>query len=267
MRRLRRAPADPPAATRQVRADFYSPVPDLAAIGDDVWERRSDLPGIAFDTRGQIEWAERELGDHVAAFTDPPGFRLANAYYESVDAEICDAILRWARPRRVVELGSGWSTLLLRAAAGEAQVTTYDPYPAEFLTDVEAVGAEAVPLEVFEALAGGDVLFVDTSHVVKLGGEVNRIVLEVLPRLAPGVLVHFHDIWLPYEYHRHLVETMGMFWTEQYLLQAFLAGNPDWEVLFAAQAVAREHPDRLRALVASYTGETFPSAFWLRRTA
>ena len=240
---------------------FYSPVPDLTSLPQDVWTRRSTLTGIAFDAAEQIAWAERELAARIAAFTPPEGFLLANRYYESVDAEVCDAIVRHLAPRRVVELGSGWSTLLLRAAA-PGRVTTYDPYPAEFLDGVERLSAQEVPLAVFDALGAGDVLFVDTSHTVKIGGDVNRIVLDVLPRLAPGVVVHFHDIWLPYEYHRVLVEDMGMYWAEQYLLQAFLIGNP-WEVLFAAQAVAHEHGERLQALVPSYTGENFPSAFWM----
>jgi predicted O-methyltransferase YrrM len=241
---------------------FYSPVPDVATLPEDVWTRRSPLTGVAFDSAAQIAWAEAELAPLIAAFEPPEGFRLANRYYESVDAEVCDALVRRLAPARVVELGSGWSTLLLRAAA-PGRVTSFDPFPAEFLDGVERLGAQEIPLDVFDGLEAGDVLFVDTSHTVKLGGDVNRIVLDVLPRLAPGVVVHFHDIWLPYEYHRVLVEDMGMYWAEQYLLQAFLIGNP-WEVLFAAQAVAREHPERLEALVPSFTGENFPSAFWLR---
>ena len=248
-----------------IRGDFYSPVPNFAVLPDDIWDRRSDMPGVTFDSARQIDWAERELASHIARFEPPPGFRLQNRYFESVDAELCDAILRWASPQRVIELGSGWSTLILRGAARSARVVTYDPYPADFLTDVERVAAQDVPLGAFEELGAGDVLFVDTSHTVKLGGDVNRIVLEVLPRLASGVVVHFHDIWLPYEYHRVLVQDMEMFWAEQYLLQAFLIGNSAWDVMFAAQAVAHEHGDRLQRLVPSYTGASFPSSFWMRR--
>jgi predicted O-methyltransferase YrrM len=259
---IRRRRAEP-----RVRTDFYSPIPDLEALPADVYDRRSELAGIAFDSAAQIAWAERELAPRIAAFQAPEGFRLDNSYYESVDAEVCDAMIRHLQPARVVELGSGWSTLLLRAAA-PGRVTTYDPYPGAHLAvggTIEPLAAQDVPLRVFEELQAGDVLFVDTSHTVKIGGDVNRIVLDVLPRLASGVVVHFHDIWLPYEYHRTLVETMGMYWAEQYLLQAFLIGNDGWEVLFAAQAIAHEHPDRLRALVPSYTGESYPSAFWMRR--
>ena len=101
---------------------------------------------------------------------------------------------------------------------------------------------------------------------MKTGGDVNFVVLDALPLLAPGVVVHFHDIWLPYEYHRALTHILGMYWTEQYLLQAFLIGNPDFEVLFATRAVAVEHSERLQALIPSYSGENFPSGFWLRRS-
>ena len=219
---------------------------------------------MAFDTAQQIAWAEAELAAGIAAFEGPPGFRLANSYYESVDAEICDALVRRLAPSRVIELGSGWSTLLLRAAA-PGRVTTYDPYPAEFLDGVERRAAQDIPLEVFDGLRAGDVLFVDTSHTVKLGGEVVHLFLEVLPRLAPGVVVHVHDIALPYEYDRRYVVDLQMPWAEQYLLQALLCGSLDWEVLFGAQAVARKHPARLRAIVPSLRDRHYPSSFWMRR--
>jgi hypothetical protein len=110
------------------------------------------------------------------------------------------------------------------------------------------------------------VLFVDTSHVVKRGGEVNRIVLGVLPRLRTGVLVHFHDVFLPYDYPRLFFELGGHF-SEQYLLAALLSGSEDWEVVIAAQALWR---DRREALVEAIPtlrdpGPVGPSSFWLRR--
>jgi len=268
-RRRRTTPAgaghEPAGRRIEVRHDFYSPVPDLDALSPAIWDRRSDLAGVDFDSAAQIAWAERELAAHIRAFGEPAGFRLHNNYFETGDAEVADAVVRWAGPARVIELGSGWSTLILRAAAGADRVTTYDPYPAEFLSGVVKTAAQDVDLAVFEALGAGDLLFVDTSHTVKIGGDVNRIVLDVLPRLAPGVVVHLHDIWLPYEYHRVLVVDMEMYWAEQYLLQAFLSGNRDWEVLFACQAVAREHPERMQTLIPAYTGQNSPSSFWMRR--
>jgi hypothetical protein len=275
--------------TQVVPRSYYSPIPEPSEIGPEVWERRSELRGIVFDAAEQIAFAERELAAAVREFEAPlepsgtPGeFHLHNAYYESVDAEIAYAMVRRFKPARVLELGSGHSTLVLAEAcernAGEGSPVEYvacNPYPfagvvpegLPGLTEHRRESAQEVDEARLRALGDGDILFVDTSHVVKIGGDVNRVVLDLMPILAPGVIVHFHDIWMPWEYHRVLVDDMQMSWSEQYLLQAFLIGNAGWRVLFAAQAVARDHGDRLQALVPSYTGENFPSSFWLRRAA
>jgi hypothetical protein len=270
---------------RLVRRDYYSPVPDLDALPADVWDRRTAMRGIPFDTAAQVEFAESELRPYVSELDAPSTdardgrFFFDNRHYESGDAEIAYAMVRRFRPERVVELGSGFSTLVLAEAcrANEREghpssLQANDPYPRGVITEpvlglseVLERPAQEIPVSEFEALDRDDILFVDTTHVVKLGGDVNYIVLEVLPVLRPGVVVHFHDIWLPDEYHRALTEILGMHWTEQYLLQAFLAGNRDFEVLFAAHAVSTEHPRRFRELLPRYTGATYPSGFWLRR--
>jgi hypothetical protein len=126
------------------------------------------------------------------------------------------------------------------------------------------VRAQDVPLPVFEELSAGDVLFVDTTHTVKLDSDVNRIVLDVLPRLAPGVIVHVHDIFLPYEYPRKWPEEMGLHWAEQYLLQAFLSGNPSYEVLAAVFALCRDRPDAMARLAPTWRPGAEASAFWFR---
>jgi hypothetical protein len=130
--------------------------------------------------------------------------------------------------------------------------------------ELNVVSATDVPLAEFEALGEHDVLFVDTTHTVKLGSDVNRIILDVLPELAPGVLVHFHDVFLPYEYPRTFLERR-LYWNEQYLLQAFLAQNPAWEIVLPLHALVRERPEPLSTLVASFHPGSGPSAFWIRR--
>ncbi|HEV2813064.1 MAG TPA: class I SAM-dependent methyltransferase [Solirubrobacteraceae bacterium] len=247
---------------------WQSPLPDLAELAPDHFDRPSPLHGIRFDLAEQA----RLLGDLaplVARFAPPAGFRLDNGWYESVDAEVLDALLRRLQPRRVVELGSGWSSLLIEAALPDGAIhSVHDPHPNERVAGlaVDRTPAQELPEDVFTALGANDVLFVDTSHTVKPGGDVNRIVLDVLPLLAEGVVVHFHDVLLPYEVHRAWLER-GWWWFEQYLLQAFLAGNPDWEVLLAVHALTRERAALVGEVVPSYTGATYPSAFWIRRTA
>ncbi len=267
-----------------VRRDYYSPVPDFDRLPSDVWDQRTALCGIDFDPGRQIEFAERELGDGIRELQAPKtsgvgGFFFENGTYEYGDAEVAYAMVRRFRPDRILELGSGFSTLALGMAAAangrEGRVPSLlanDPFP-QGIVGPCAIGvrgcssraAQDIPLSEFRELRRNDILFVDTTHVVKIGGDVNYIVLEVLPLLAPGVLVHFHDIWLPDEYHRALTEHLDMHWTEQYLLQAFLAFNAGFEVLLANHAVARYESERFETLVPGYTGQNYPSGFWLRR--
>jgi hypothetical protein len=100
---------------------------------------------------------------------------------------------------------------------------------------------------------------------VKTGGDVVRIVLEVLPVLRPGVLVHFHDVFLPYEYPRAWVFELRRAWGEQYLLQAFLAYNEEFEVLMPCHALSRAEPERSSQLISSFGPEVARGAFWIRR--
>ena len=255
------------AGWQVVERRFYSPVPDLDALPADVFARRSELAGVELDVDAQAAFAESELGPFLAEFGDgPAGWTPRNGYYDRGDAGIAYAVIRPLRPARVVELGSGFSSLVIDHALDEgAEHTVYDPYPSPLVPDARPLPAQEVPLEAIDALAAGDVLFVDTSHTVKLGGDVNRVVLELLPRLAPGVWVHFHDIWLPGEYHEVLVRQMEMYWAEQYLLQAFLAFNADFEVTFATRAVADARPELLPRLIPGLDATLWPSSFWIRR--
>jgi Methyltransferase domain len=268
-----------------VRASYDSPIPRRRELDDALFERDSAMRGIDWDPERQTAFLERELAPFLAEFRprsapDAPvgAFRLDNATYDRVDAELLYALLRFAKPRRYVELGSGYSTLVAaealarNAAEGHAgRISCFDPYPSphvEVRQDlaplVRRTSAEQLPESVVSELTAGDVLFVDTSHTVKLGGDVNRIVLELLPLAAPGVIVHFHDIFLPRDYSRGHLDG-AHFWTEQYLLQAFLSGNDAWEVLIGGQAVALHAPERLRAHVPSFDPGVSPGAFWIRR--
>lgn len=265
-----------------VYATYDSPIPDLEALEASFFDAPSPMRGIDFDAERQIEFVERELARYCREFAPPLSasdagphrFYLRNGTYESVDAELLYAIVRRFAPSRIVELGSGFSTLIFHEALSRAGVAipehvlqTYDPYRSDLLspgTVVSPLPAQDVPEEVFQSLGDGDVLFVDTSHTVKVGGDVNRIVLDLLPLLNPGVLVHFHDIFLPYPYSRRHLED-AHFWAEQYLLQALLAGNEGWEVLVGGCAVARAYPERLADAVPSFRKGVIPGAFWIRR--
>ena len=273
-----------------VRADAYSPIADLASLPADAFARAAAMPGLELDLDAQLALLSGELGPPLTAWQpplDPPGdelgFHLNNPFYGPLDANVLYALLRARRPARVLELGSGYSTLVIaRAALDNARDgaplahTVVDPELSPLAlrpggaAGVAAprmlrTGAERLPVAEFDALAGGDVLFVDTSHAVRIGGEVVTLVLERLGALAPGVLVHFHDIFRPFEYPRLLLERYNKHWQEHYLLQAFLAYNPEFEVLLANHALARLRFAQVRELVPALTPAMAPSGFWFRR--
>lgn len=270
-------------------ANFHSTIPDLPPEDHPIWERRSG--SLPVDTAAQIAFVESDLarytGGEFEEATAPAkrhGFRYWNGLFETADAELLYALLRHIRPKRVLELGSGFSTMITGAALARnaqdgspAEFTAVDPEPRTEVADaIAGVGtferrdARDLTVDSYAALQAGDVLFIDTSHIVKLGSEVNQLFLEVLPTLAPGVWVQVHDIFLPYEYPRYRLVASGFF-NEQYLLHAFLLGNDAWETRLALHAMAREQRERLTAVVPSL-GETTlaeysPSSFWIRRRA
>lgn len=264
---------------------YYSPIPDLAHLPEGVWEARDPMRGIEFDLDAQIGFVERDLAPHIAEFAWDTGVAPEHSYdpnndsYPLPDARVLYAMMRHLRPGRIVELGSGQTTRVMAQACREndrdgapARLCAFDPFPTAIddglpgLTELVRVKAQDVPDEVFAELQSGDVLFVDTTHTVKISSDVNHIVLRVLPLLQEGVIVHVHDIFLPYEYPRFFFADFALYWAEQYLLQAFLAFNSSFEVLCAVHALGRERGPRMAATGALAPGE-IGSSFWIRRGA
>ena len=263
---------------------FYSPIPDLEQLPPGTFTKTSALPGTDWDLDRQLEYvrslrpALEEFRSVVNGGGDP--WRYApNLSYTEADASMLYAMIRTTKPKRIVELGSGHSTLVTAQAArrnaSEGAAPTlevFDPFPSVVtddlpgLTRLERIGAQQVPLSVFESLEAGDVLFVDTTHTVKVGSDVNFIVLEALPRLREGVHVHLHDIFRPYEYPRQWMEDYGLYWTEQYLVHAFLIFNSGFEVLAAMHALQRDRRDAMAELLPPAVADWPGGAFWMRRT-
>jgi predicted O-methyltransferase YrrM len=264
-----------------VRADHYSPIPDLEALPDALWDEAAPMPGVELRIEAAAALLERELAPFIAEYAppaEPPGtahgYHTHNPMYPAFDAEVLYAMVRHLKPARVVEVGAGFSTRVVRDALARhpAEHLVYDPDPAaaERAGDAEVrpLRAQEIPLAEFSRLEAGDVLFIDTTHTVKAGGDVVRLVLEVLPSLAPGVVVHVHDFYRPFEYPRLLMERFRVVWQEHYLLQAFLAFNEAFEVLIANHALARLRPELVRAVVPGVGDGIAPgSALWLRRVA
>jgi hypothetical protein len=264
---------------------YYSPIPDLANLPEGVWDARDPLRGIAFDLDAQMAFVESDLTPHLEGLAWGADVAPADAYdpsndsYPPADARVLYAMVRHLRPRRIVELGSGQTTRVIAQAAranalagSPVELRAFDPFPTAVddslpgLTGLVRTKAQDVPDEAFTELQAGDVLFVDTTHTVKLASDVNHIVLRVLPLLADGVIVHVHDIFLPYEYPRFFFADFALYWAEQYMLQAFLAFNSSFQVLCAVHALGREQAARMASAGVLSPGEP-ASSFWIRRGA
>lgn len=266
---------------------FYSALPSLPeverAAGRIFRERAEDgIPGV--DVRPD---AQLDLLSRLAALVDPLGiprtktqgwrFHGVNESYEMADASVLAGMLLHIRPTRVIEVGSGYSSALMldlrERALPDVELTFIEPYPElldALIDDVDrastrrlALPAQEVPIEEFTRLGAGDVLLIDSSHVAKIGSDVNHLFLEVLPRLATGVWVHVHDVFWPFEYPQHWVRE-GRSWNEQYLLRALLQESDRWQVELFTHLLLTRHR---AAFEAAFPGAEpyFGGSFWMRR--
>jgi len=272
---------------------FYSPVPDLGDLEKrEVWDHKSALVGLDFHPEAQIQFLQR-LGKQFGLEcnwppdpqVDPDQFYTENGTFSYGCAATTHCILRRFKPCHVIEIGSGNSTLVISRALSlnskdslePIEYTAVDPFPRSIvekglsgLTRIIKEQVERLEIGFFDRLAENDVLFVDSSHTVRIGGDVNYIILDVLPRLAPGVIVHFHDIGLPYEYPKVYSTNprFRVFWTEAYLLQAFLSFNSQFEILLAMNYLMTEHLEEFRGAFPLYDPlrhRASSGSFWIRR--
>jgi predicted O-methyltransferase YrrM len=282
---------------------FYWPVPDVASLEKRPWAIFPLPSGCDFNLEGQVRFAKDVVlpYSNEQNFTDSEDdsdYHYNNGYFETVDAEIAYGYVRATKPSRIIEIGSGYSTRLLAAALQKnceedqpGELTTIDPCPERLPkksmgADVHVLteSVQQAELELFEELQGGDILFIDSSHVVGVGSDVVREYLEILPKLRPGVTVHLHDIFLPADYPRDSVLKDFWFWSEQYLLQAFLSFNSRFKVLWASSAMQFFLPSALENLFPRWPGSyarmpkekrrfipsfdhdrVWPSSFWMQR--
>ncbi len=201
-----------------------------------------------------------------------------NGTYGGYDAALLYGFVRLLKPRRILEVGSGNSTLVVlralarnRAEGAACDHVCIEPFEMPWLeragVTVLRERAEVLGLAPFERLADGDLLFIDNSHIIRPQGDVLFVVQEVLPRLAQGVTVHIHDMFTPRDYPARWLLDRMLFWNEQYLVETFLACNSDFRILFPANHAWRTHPeifDSLRPELA-HSESMPPTSLWLRR--
>jgi predicted O-methyltransferase YrrM len=201
------------------------------------------------------------------------GFYLRNNWFECVDAEMLYAVVRHFHPKRIIEVGSGFSTRLIRKAIGDGglstQLTCIDPQPRvmvqAYADNHIASRVEALsPSSIVEQLGENDILFIDSSHEIVQAGDVPFLFLEVLPRLRTNVLVHVHDIFFPFDYPERVLDQRWN-WNEQYLVHAFLAYNPAFELLWPASYMWARWKQEVLEHIPVVSMGNLPSSLWLKK--
>jgi predicted O-methyltransferase YrrM len=284
---------------------YYWPVPDFDSLEKRSWPKAEAPIGFDLGIPQQLDFVQSVVPMYRSDWEDPDGpfYRAAynrnNGFFETIDAEIAYCLVRHLKPRRIIEVGAGYSSRVLAAALARnlqqdgvcGEMVTIDPYPDRYpqqaLSDQIQLITEpiqSVDLDIFLTLRSGDFLFLDSSHVVGVGSDVVREYLEILPRLEPGVVIHAHDIFIPSDYPKDAVLNNLAFWSEQYLLQALLMFNPHFEVLWGSSAMQtfesaaleeafphwatsyRDMPQEKRRFLPTVDGgRVWPSSFWIRR--
>jgi predicted O-methyltransferase YrrM len=266
---------------------FYSPVVDPAQIraaAARVFDRTRAVRGIDLREAAQLAFVDA-IARHTAGLDFPdergPAHRYfyRNGAFSYGDANVFAAMLQEYRPRRLIEVGSGYSSALaldiVESRLGWATACTFiEPYPTllnSLLSDADRARVTILPqpvqdvdLTVFDALEAGDMLFIDTTHVVKTGSDVLHHFENVLPRLRPGVVIHVHDIFHPFEYPEPWVLDLNLSWNELYYVRAFLADNPHYEILFFNNFMATHHAEAMARACPPFMRDS-GSSFWMRK--
>lgn len=274
-----------------LKKNYYLPIPEEADIH---YHKESGMAGIDMNDDFQLRFMDEVILKFKNEFNsfpvnrtgEPSQFHLVNGTFMAGDGNAYYSLIRHIKPKTIIEIGSGFSTLLAAHAVGknieespgyECKLVAIEPYPGDFLlngfkglSDLKRCKVQEVAMDFFERLSANDILFIDSSHVLRAGGDVWWEYCEILPRLKPGVFVHIHDISLPKPYPQVYYDSY-LYWNEQYLLQAFLTGNTRFEVIWAGTYLLNKYPDVVKAAFSpefELMKDAFPlaepSSFWMR---
>lgn len=267
---------------------FFSQYPDMDEIErkhEMLYRLDKEIKDIDFQIETQMNLLER-MKELLA---DKPNWTGKDKYAESIyryqtdatafcfpDAVCLHCMLRILKPGRIIEVGSGWSSAVTLDTNefyfnNEIKISFIEPYPdtlnrilkQEDRYEMKCCGLEDVELSYFEQLEKGDILFIDSTHVSKIGSDVNYLFFEILPRLKKGVVVHFHDIFYPFEYPYNWIEKEGWIWNELYMLRTFLMNNKNYKMIFFFDFLVKMHPDKVQECLNMKN----PSggSFWLKK--
>jgi hypothetical protein len=273
------------AGVTVVANHYYEPVYKAEDIFRDPAAPRP-LTGIDWNLEGQMSLlGQFKFGEALRSLDGRSysghTFRYANDWFGPGDAEALYSMIRYAKPSKIVEIGCGQSTLVAHFAIADAMLEDpdyqchqicFEPFENPWLNDlgidVRRQKIERSDLTLFKTLSPGDIVFIDSSHILRPMGDVEFEFLHVIPTLPWGVIIHIHDIFSPRDYPAKWLTEDRRFWNEQYLLEAFLSFNTEFEIICATNDLMHRGTTQFKEAfpVLAATG-TLPlvGSFWLRR--
>jgi len=254
---------------------FYSPIPKIAEIDDIIYSKINNCEGIDFNLDKQKEILNTISEKYLLEFIPTK-----NTGLSELDAFVLYSLIREKRPRVFIEIGSGETTKITLKALKKNQeedgykfkFTAIEPYPKVYLRNLISEEFELIEDKVqnvnVEKFKNTDVLFIDSSHVSKIGSDVNYEMLHILPVIKVGAIVHWHDIMLPGDYPKLWIEHGNMFWNESYMVQTFMMFNKSFKIIWAAKYMQLKHPNEIETKF-SFFKPNDPdqqlSSFWIER--
>jgi len=242
---------------------FYQPIPDTRKISSSIFTE-SHHAGIDLRENDQLIML-KELSKYSDEIKDIPRkpaknekqYYFENEFFPPLDGVVYYSIIREFLPKKIIEVGSGFSTMIALQAAEKnktTKITSIEPFPNEILKSglpnfdkLIQSNVQDIPISKFQELDKNDILFIDSSHVSTIGSDVNYLFLHVIPELKPGVIIHVHDFFFPFEYPKEWIRRK-LFWNEMYLVWAFLIGNCDYEILLSNFFLFKKHNSTVNEL-------------------
>jgi predicted O-methyltransferase YrrM len=266
---------------------FYSPVVDPRGIEHrdaEIWKAQDEIDGIDLNMEDQLSLVKAFSGYYAELpYLPEKGLKTRyyfdNDYYTHNDGIILYSMIRHLKPKKIIEIGSGFSSAIMLdtneyCSAGAIKLCFIDPYPERLYglmneqdkqqTKVIADDVQSLPLEIYKDLEAGDILFVDSSHVVKTGSDLHHILFNILPVLKRGVHIHFHDIFFPFEYPKTWVMA-GRNWNENYVLRAFLMYNGKFRIRLFSDYLYKHQTAAFWDLPLAYNVQG--TSLWIEKTA
>ncbi len=269
---------------------FYSPIVSQKEVRNDqerIFKKNNELSGIDLNIDYQLFLLDEFKGfynEFISQYNTVKALNLRytpeNGFYGYTDGIFLYSMIRYFQPDKIIEVGSGYSSALMADTVNlflnnKTNLFFIEPYPENRLlklfpsrrdnVNINKSKVQNIPLQIFSELGKNDILFVDSSHVSKTGSDVNYILFDVLPLLKSGVIVHFHDVFYPFEYPvSHVLGNRWYSWNEAYILHAFLINNTEWEIIFWNSCIEHLHVDKLKKNFSAYF-KGGSSSVWIRK--